>query len=429
MIDAIAGRAREERAIPGLSVVVMRGGAVLHAKGYGLADLESGAPATPETVYPLGSIAKQFTAAGVLRLAEQGALALEDPVTRYVPELKATRALRVHHLLRQASGVREFNTLPAFQEGIEDLDRPAAEHLAMIVKEPLGFEPGERWAYSNSNYILLATILERVTGTPYEGVLDVQFFRPLGLASFHHCAARPSAPHHARGYARRGGRIVPGPLENMSWARGDGGLCGSALDLARWAHALGTGRALRPESYRAMVATKRLRDGTRPPYGFGLSLVPLDGARERVAHNGAIGGFQGTVARYPADDLVVVVLTNRADSSPEVVEKAIARALLGLPPPAHHDRPTTAAERARHVGVYEIGVPGLDVAIEERDGRLWLVMPRPAPSAPLRHHGEGTFVSTTDPDAVQVTFAPAGERSTHARVLFAGMHWYGRRLR
>jgi CubicO group peptidase (beta-lactamase class C family) len=424
-VDAAAAAALE-RGIPGLTVAVLRGDEVLLARGYGVADRERGVGASAATVYAIGSISKQFTAAAILRLAERGTLALDDPVERHLPGYRpAGGTVRLHHLLRQTSGIREFFTLPAFNEGNADLDRPTSELVAMIEREPLGFAPGTRWSYSNSNYTLLAQILERRTGQPYERFLDQEFFRPLGLAATHHCAPLPAAPHHARGYGRAAAGVAPVPPENMNWARGDGGLCSTVEDLARWARALATGRAVSQRSYRLMTSRERLPDGTSPDYGYGLSLVSLDGRARKVAHNGAIGGFTSTLAHYPDHDLTIAVLTNLADARSESIEKAIARELLGSPVPGRPVAALLPDERREFAGAYDVGV--FSVSVAERDGGLWLEMPRPGPTSALAYEGGGTFGAEIDPDAIRLSFVERPGPRRRLVLLMSGMHWYGTR--
>lgn len=199
-VDSIAEGEQVRQSIPGLSVVITRGGQVLHASGYGIADRESGTRATPQTVYQVGSISKQFTAAGILRLAERGLLSLQDRVIDALPDLPDDwSAVRLSHLLHQTSGVPEFLFLPEFGALNADLDRPASELRALIARQPLQLAPGERWSYSNSNYALLAALIEKISGMPYERFLEQEFFQPLGLASIHHCTPHPTAAHHARG--------------------------------------------------------------------------------------------------------------------------------------------------------------------------------------------------------------------------------------
>lgn len=424
-VDSIVEAARAGYGIPGLSVVVRQGGRTLLARGYGTADLQSGAPATLATVYQIGSISKQFTAAAVLRLAERGALSLDDPVTERVPGVPPEwGAVRLRHLLHQTSGVQDFLFLPEFGEQSGDVERPTSELLDMISRQPLQFVPGERWSYSNSNYTLLAAAIEHAAGKPYDEFLRDEFFRPLALSSIHHCRPHPSGPVEARGYGFRGGAVVPAPPENMNWARGDGGLCATVEDLARWAEALAAGRVVSARSYARMTASERTTDGVLPSYGFGLSLVPLDGARAKVAHHGAMTGFTGMVARYPEDALVVAVLTNRGGLWIDPLEKAVARAVLGLPAPRPREAALDARERRRFAGVYDMGP--FDVRVVEREGRLWMEAPPPVPSGPLLYQGEGTFVSQAEPDGIGLRFGHRDGPAGRLVLSFAGMHWYGR---
>lgn len=424
-VDSIAEEARARKSIPGLSIAITRGGRELLAKGYGVADLQSGAPAIPRTVYQIGSISKQFTAAAVLRLVERGRLSLDDRVTDVLPDLRADwREVRLRHLLHQTSGIPDFLFFPEFAAHSADVRRPAAELQALIARQPLQFSPGERWSYSNSNYTLLALAIERTAGMPYERFLAQELFQPLGLASIHHCSPSPAAPHHARGYGLRDGALAPAPAENMNWARGDGGLCADAGDLARWARALATGRVVEPASYRRMTASDPVADGTVPAYGYALSLVPLDG-RRKIAHHGAMTGFMGMLAYYPDDDLAIAVLANRGDLSADAIEKAIVRKLLGLPQPVFEDLPLAAAEASAYEGAWDFGA--FPVRVVRREGRLWMESPPPAPTAPLLRLGDGKLVSETDPDAIQLTFSPGGGPDRRLVLSMAGMHWYGRR--
>lgn len=424
-VDSIAEEARTRKSIPGLSIAITRGGRELLAKGYGVADLQSGAPATPRTVYQIGSISKQFTAAAVLRLVERSKLSLDDRATDVLAELPADwREVRLRHLLHQTSGIPDFLFLPELAAQSTDLHRPAAELVELIARQPLQFSPGERWSYSNSNYTLLAAAIERITGTPYERFLAREFFQPLGLSSIHHCSPYPAAPHHARGYGLRDGAVTPAPVENMNWARGDGGLCADARDLARWARALAAGQVVEPASYRSMTTSLPVKDGTVPAYGYGLSLVPLDG-RRKVAHHGAMTGFMGMLAYYPDEDLAIAVLTNRGGLTADAIEKAIARKLLGLPQPAFEDLPLGAAEASAYEGTYDLGA--FPVRIVRLQDRLWMEAPPPVPTAPLLHRGEGKLVAEADPDSVQLTFPSEGGKNRRLILSMAGMHWYGRR--
>jgi CubicO group peptidase (beta-lactamase class C family) len=392
-----------ERKIPAAAVVVMREGRIVHASGHG--------GATTETIFQWGSIGKQFTAAGIIRLADQGRIRLDAPIATYLPEAPWP-AVRVEHLIHQTSGIREFMTIPEFHKHASDLDRPVEELIAMIVREPLGFEPGSRWSYSNSNYTLAAQIIERVTGKPYDAYLREELFEPLGLRSVHHCPTVATPPAQARGYVLRGGELQPSDPENMNWARGDGGLCGSAMDLAKWTEAL---------RIRAVALAPVPKLDMRPPrYGAGLAFVPLDDAVIRIGHNGAMSGFSASAAHYPEHQLTTAVVTNRGGVWADAIEKPIARRVLGRSQPDFAE--VAIRDPDRYAGTFDVGVFDFPVRIERRGTELWLVMKRPAPSGKLRHIGGGEYVLLEEPDGVRVRF---NEDASRAIVFFGGMEWYG----
>lgn len=426
-IDRIARTALDESTIPGLAVAVLVQDTVLLSRGYGSADPSRGTPMSDTTEFELGSIGKQFLAALVLKLAEQGRLGLDDQVTSRLPAFTGLPPqLRVRHLLTHTSGIRELLMLPAYQAGIEDLSRQAGELAGIVKQAPVDFAPGSRWSYSNSNYTLLALIVERVTGVPYEEALAAELFRPQGLRSLRQCPSVRGKPGEARGHVLRNGAVAASAPENMNWIRGDGGLCGDAPDVAVWFRRLASGRVLTPASYSLMSTATPLPSGRQADYGFGLSLVSPDG-RRKVAHNGAMAGFSASAAYYPDDELTVVVLANRGDVRTEVIERRIARRLLGLPDPIFAPHPLRAEERARFAGHYDIGV--FTVRVTARGDQLWLEMPPPGPTTPLRYLGNGEFVSESAPEAYRVTFPNGTAQAPELRLFMAAMHWYGVRVR
>jgi D-alanyl-D-alanine carboxypeptidase len=423
-VTALATRALDERRLPGLAVVVLREDDVVMAQGFGHADADRTGPISDGTVFQLGSISKQFLAALVLALVEGQRLSLDDAVVSHLPDFaQLPPELTVRHLLNHTSGVRELLFEPQAQAGFEDLSRSSTELEDFVRQLPVDFPPGSRWSYSNTNYLLLGFLVERMAGESYDAQLAARFFRPLELTSLHHCKSLPLLPAEAQGHWWHDGAIAPSPPENMNWIRGDGGLCGSAIDLARWTRLLATGRIVSPESYGQMIAATALADGSTVDYGLGLSLVGPEGLR-RFGHNGTMAGYTATTVYYPEEALTVVVLANLGDARPESIEQPIARRLLGLPEPEFRVVPFSAEERQRYTGSYDIGI--FDVHIVERDGNLWLEMPRPGPTTPLSYLGDGVFAGD-DPEAIRVTFDAAAGPAETLRLLMAGMRWYGER--
>jgi D-alanyl-D-alanine carboxypeptidase len=403
-----------------MAVVVLQDAAVVLSRGYGLADIASQTPVDERTVFQLGSISKQFLAALVVVLAGDRALSLDDPIGQHLPGLAhVPPTVRVRHLLTHTSGIRELFQLPGALEAFDDLSRTRGELMETVRKAPVDFPPGTRWSYSNTNYTLLAALVERVTGKPYEEAIVERLFAPLGLHSLRQCRSVPQGPAEARGYLREGTANTPAAPENMEWIRGDGGFCGTALDLARWTQLLSNGRVIAAEQYARMIAPARLDSGKEVDYGFALALVRPDGVR-KVSHGGAMRGYSAQAAHYPDRRLTVVVLTNRGDVRADAIEREIARAVLNLPEPLRDEVPLSTSERAAFAGTYDLAV--FDIRIAERAGGLWLEAPPPGPTTPLRYLGDGRFVSDEEPDGTAVQLAP--DRAT-LTLYMGAMHWYG----
>jgi CubicO group peptidase (beta-lactamase class C family) len=423
--DEIARREYIGRHLPGMSVVILKGDETLFAQGYGAADIAGAVPILPSTIFQLGSIGKQFLAALVVALAADGALSLDAPVVQHLPDFTLLPpGVAVRHLLNHTSGIRELLTLPEAQEGFDNLSRTRDELVAVIRKAPVDFPPGSRWSYSNTNYTMLALIVERITGRPYEDVLADRFFRPFELKSMRQCASIPSGSE-ARGYEWKNNMNVLAAPENMNWIRGDGGLCGNATDLARWTRLLSTGRVVPRDAYETMIAPTRLTDGSDADYGFALSLARPDYAT-KIAHNGAMRGFSASTAYYPVTETTTVVLINRGNVRTEAIERAVARRVIGEPEQNRTARQLPPDERQRVIGTYNIGV--FDTRVVDRDGQLWFEAPPPVPTFRLRYIGGGRFVNDADPDATALYFTDDDRPAQRMKLYMGGMNWPARRV-
>jgi D-alanyl-D-alanine carboxypeptidase len=326
-IDALA--ARNTIPIAGASVAVARGNRIVVAKGYGKARLDTGAPATAATIYRIGSLTKQFTAALALQLVAEGQLSLDDPLDKYLPDFPtAGRTVRLRNLLSHTSGIHNYTDGDSESRWATQAVTPAAL-IATFRDAPSEFAPGTRWAYSNSNYVLIGAILERVTGRRYADLLADRITRPLGLTSTFYCSNQPSRPEEASGYRVVAGTIVPAAPIDMSRPFAAGGICSSVLDLARWSYALRTGRVIPSALYAEMTTPTTLSNGTRVPYGLGLGIVDREG-RTRIGHAGGINGFVSQIVTLPADDLTVVVLVNTEGPAAQVGTPAVVQAALAL---------------------------------------------------------------------------------------------------
>ncbi|MFL5514796.1 MAG: serine hydrolase domain-containing protein [Gemmatimonadales bacterium] len=343
-LDSIDHYVRSEMArqrIPGLSMAVLRGDSVLLARGWGEANVEHHVPSADSTIYQSGSVGKQFTSALVLRLVEDGRLRLDDPISRWLPEGPAGwRRITLRQLLTHTSGIPDYadSTLDYRRDFTEDnLVRLAAG------LRPL-FEPGARWSYSNTGYVLLGVIIHRVTGSFYGDLLRSQIFEPLGMVTARIISERDIVPNRSDGY-----RLVEGRLAHQEWVApklnttADGSLYLTVLDLARWAVGLNHLRYPSADGLRSSWTPVRLNDGGSYPYGFGWSLDQQRGF-PRIGHTGSWQGFKASIQRYPEQDLTVIALANLAEARPEAITLAVAGILEPpLRPPELLSEPPSGA--------------------------------------------------------------------------------------
>ncbi|MBL9078225.1 MAG: beta-lactamase family protein [Planctomycetes bacterium] len=332
--DALAAHvdkvfARCTAATPGAVVLVARGGDVLLQRAYGLADLERSVPLTVDSVLDIGSTSKQFTAACVLLLVADGKLALADPVSRHVPGLPDCFAsVTLRHLLLHTSGIPDYIDL-MLTGGAHLVDRTTAEHaLAALAKvAALEFATGSKWQYSNSNYFLLAQVVERAAKRPLSEFAAERIFTPLGMASTHvHDDSAQLVPRRALSFARapRGSWR----WEHSNWEQtGDGAVFTTVGDLLRWARNFGSGAVGGDALRDAMARPGTLDDGTAIDYGTGLVFGDLDGVAT-VSHGGAWAAYRAELLRVPSADLVVICLCNRDDLDPSTICAGIAKVAL-----------------------------------------------------------------------------------------------------
>ena len=309
---------------PGAAVIVVHGGSILLRKGYGLASVELGVPITPEMVFEVGSISKQFTASAILLLAQEGRLALTDDVRKYVQDITpSAQPITIEHLLTHTSGLANFTELDEWRP-LQRLDVAPRELIAMISRAPRSGAPGDRFAYSNSGYFLLAEIIERVSGQSYAEFLEQRVFRPLGMSRSSVDDKRRIVAGRALGYERRGGAVVNAGYLSLTHARGTGSIASTIDDLARWDAALYETRILTPPSKTAAWRPFRLTNGSTTTYGYGWFLAELDG-RAMQLHGGVISGYSAAALRIPDERVFVAILSNVGSGEPHPF--AVARQL------------------------------------------------------------------------------------------------------
>lgn len=320
-VDALVRRTLRDARIPGLALAVVRGGDVLLSRGYGVADLENRTPVTDRTMFQSGSLGKQFTAAGVMALVEDGRLDLEASVRRYLPETpESWEPIRIRHLLTHSSGVPDY-TDDDFDYRRDYTDD---ELVAMATALPLEFPAGSRWNYSNTGYVLLGIVMTRVAEMPYYDFLRERIFTPASMPTIRVITEAGVVPHRAHGYIP-----VPGGWEHAEWVAprlnttADGSMLLSLRDMIAWDEMVRTRSVIDSTSWDRILAPMTLSSGRTYPYGFGWFLGEAAGAPVHE-HGGAWQGFITQFSRYSASDLSVVVLSNARTPAPAALASAVA---------------------------------------------------------------------------------------------------------
>lgn len=353
-VDSFAQTLLDEQQAPGLSVGIARAGDTLLIRGYGLANLEHDVPVTGDSVFRIGSVTKQFTAAAILLLAEEGALSLDDTLDQYFPDFPRSDEVTIRHLLQHTSGISNYTSLEGFMEDAAPLDHDSARMVAYIANaDPLyDFDPGTGWSYSNSGYILLDYIAEQAAGVPLADFLKDRIFDPLGLNDTRMDTLAEIVPGRVQGYDSvpdaPSGFTNAGYL-SLSVAAGAGAIRSTPQDMLVWMQALLGGEVVSPDSLALMLEPARLNDGSLASgflvdphpalagmdYGFGI-MVGERGGRRFIGHGGSIHGFNASLIYYPDEDTVVVLLVNTigpAARGAPVLAEAVFEALTASETP------------------------------------------------------------------------------------------------
>ncbi len=431
-IDAIVEASRRELNLPSVSVAIMRGHKLVLAKGYGFADRAASAPATAHTIYAIGSLSKQITAAAIMKLYEEGRLQLDEPVTKYLPEYRATQTPvpTIRNLLQQNSGLPAWDDLPEFQD--VDTGNPDRFELFKMVDviacQPLFYRPGEWWSYSNSNYTVLAAVVERITGMRHDEYLVGAFFDRLGLRSMGGCASSRSASGGQRAVGYQDSRsyaLRPVTAVKARAFTGAGGLCSNVVDLATWMRALVDGEVVSVISFKQMTTAVPVSAGFTPPYGFGVSLLPLAGQRA-VWHGGVLSGYTAVLAYFPEHDLIICTLANARRAHLEQLVKDVARELLGLHAPRLRDLPIDPREAERVAGSYDDDM--FKFRIFRSGAQLFIDVPPAGAPTRLIYQGGREF-ATARPTDFRLRFEPEAGEVKQVVWEWAELRAYGRRLR
>lgn len=424
-IDSVVNAQLTQSGAPAASVAVSRGGELLMARGFGYQNLETGTLASAETIFRIGSITKQFTAALIMQLVEQGRIGLDDELTKYLPDYPTQgNRVTIRHLLTHTSGIKSYTGLgPKFWAESSRLDLSDEQMLALFKDQPFDFKPGERYLYNNSAFYLLGMIAAKVSGTPYPDLLKQRLLDPLGLASTSYCDDRAILPHRASGYEVRLGKPYNSVPLSLNVPGAAGAMCSTVLDLLAWQRALNAGKAVTAASLTQMRTPATLNDGKATSYGFGLGIGSLEGHRS-VSHSGGINGFASWLGYFPDDDVTVAVLTNSGSGPAVRIGNLVARLTLGIPLPVLRDLAVTPAARAQVVGTYDLG--GARVVIQDGPDGLTAQLPGEPPTR-LLFQGQGEYRIRSNPEAV-IRFETT-DGTAHIVAIVDGSRLVGARLR
>jgi CubicO group peptidase (beta-lactamase class C family) len=344
-IDAAARAAVDATGSPGASIAVVRGGQIVYEQAYGVGRIDPQTPARPEMRYAIGSVSKQFTATAVMMLQEDSKLSLDDKVAKWFPQLTRASEVSIRQLLSMTSGYQDYWP----QDYVfMDMQRPAParEIMSRWAGKDLDFAPGTRWQYSNTNYVIAASIVERVAGVTLMQFLQQRIFTPLKMTSVSDFDRGPLGPNDAQPLLRNGlGPFRAAPKEAAGWLFGAGQLAMTAHDLALWNISIMNQSLLKPASYRFMQTDVLLDTGDATGYGLGLQVRGAGGKR-RLSHGGAVSGYTTSNLVYPDDKVAITAFTNIYPGAADA-PGSIANRIAGLimPPPAANAAALAQAQR------------------------------------------------------------------------------------
>ena len=415
-VDRIAAQVLEQTGVPSASVAVVKGGKLVYTHAYGKARLAAGkAPAvaaTPEMRYSIGSISKQFTATAILLLQEEGKLSLNDAVGKYVPNLTRGDEVTIRQILSHTSGYQDYW---AEDYVMTTMNHPetAQQIIDTWGKKPLDFEPGTQWQYSNTNFVIAGSIVEKVTGRPYMEFLTQHIFRPLGMQSvWNSDEVKLTEPDAAAYYRFALGPLRPAPKEGRGWMFAAGELAMTAHDLALWDESLIAQTVLKPESYKQMFTEVKLKDGKGTHYGLGVDVIDRGGHRS-IEHSGEVSGFVADNVVLVDDGVAVAVLTNQDASG-------AASGILRLVVPVAANFPPTDAEK-QAIAIFR----------ELQQGRIDRSLLAPNLSDYFNAEALADFRESLAPLGEPLSFRQAGNDSLRGGMIFRSFQivYPGKRLR
>jgi CubicO group peptidase (beta-lactamase class C family) len=374
-LDALATEAYPHDDEPGAAVLVAVDGKPVLRRAYGVANAATGAKLTPDMIFRIGSITKQFTAVAILQLVQQERVRLDDPITKYVPDVDTRgRTITIEHLLTHTSGIPNYTAVPKFDE-LHLRKLSPRQIVALVDDQPLDFEPGSQFRYSNTGYVLLGMVIERASGQQYADYMREHVFQPAGLRDTRYAANDFATARQAHGYdwSPQDNGFVDTPALDMSQPFAAGAIESTVDDLSSWTRTLGDG---------TLVDLKLLERAWTPftptngksNYGYGWEIAHDRAAPDErwIRHNGGINGFQSSAIWIPERHVFVAVLSNALGAQdPSQLARRLALEALGRPPKLHVAITLDEQTLERYLGVYEIS-PKFKLTVTRDGQRLFI---------------------------------------------------------
>lgn len=347
------------------SVLVAKNGKIVLEKSYGYGDAASKKENTTNTLYQIGSVTKQFTAATILKLEEQGKLSVNDTISNYFPELKWGHKITVHHLLTHTSGLFNFtnDTTLWLHESKQPISKK--DLIAKFSQKPLDFEPGTKYNYSNSGYVLLGFLIEKISGKPYEKVIRDIIFQPSGMQNSGFNFSTTSSEHKATGYYDNGTANMPAFIVDSTVSYAAGAIYSTTGDLYKWTHAIHNKKILTGANWQKAF-TPFLNN-----YAYGFVIDTVYG-NKRIWHNGGIHGFVSHLEYFPSENSVVILLSNYMQSNLMKVSSALTAALYNKPyqlPEIRKEIKVAETILQKYIGEYQLA-PNFIIAVTFQNGGL-----------------------------------------------------------
>jgi CubicO group peptidase (beta-lactamase class C family) len=356
----------------GVAVLVARDGKIVFQGGFGLADIEKKTPITPDTKFRIGSVTKQFTAAAMLRLAEQKKLSLNDTLDKYFPDYPKAEGVNLRQLLNHTSGFHSYTSKPEFPGRVKDPIEPG-KLIEWFAGDPPDFEPGKGFSYNNSAYFLAGQVVAKASGKSLGDYLQETFFKPLEMNSTGIYVNLSPPEGAAVGYSFTNDKYEPATPWDMSWAGGAGALYSTVGDLFRWNEALYAGKVVSVASLKDMTTPVELPKGV-DGMNYGLGLMRFEVKRlPAIGHGGGLPGWSSDLLRLPEQNCTVVVLSNGLPFPPQLNPSAISRALAEkllaeeikkLPAPTE-DKSIDPKSFAAYVGRFDYQGAVMTVTVED----------------------------------------------------------------